>query len=217
MRFLAPVLALALLAPAGLQARPPSKKDVDQTLLGLSSQDLSPVRDAEDRHHDHEQQIEAVEAELAIARLELDAAKSWHDAAKTVEKALEDSQKAAQAKADTEAIEDLAARLARAKQTTEWREARWQAEREHVSLQQARLSLAKAEENRSKEEIELARLTVYNDAIGTDADVEVEIGKSQAKVGRLGAQVGRDRKKAEEAERSYDDAIAKAANLDPSL
>ena len=80
-----------------------------------------------------------------------------------------------------------------------------------------RLALAKAEINRAQARVELARLEAYNDSLGGDPDVEVEIGKAQAKIGRLGTQVGKDRKKAEKTERAYDDAVAEAGRLDPSM
>lgn len=209
------LLALALALPA--HAKAPSKKDIDQTLLGLRAADLAPVKDAEDALHDFQVHEETVEGELAIAKLDVTAAKAWVDASKAVSDALDASRKAAEAASRTDELEDLAARQARAQQTTDWREARWEAARAAVSLQQARLSLAKSEISRAESEVELARLEVYNQAIGGSADVEVEIGKTQAKVGRQGAQVGKDRKKAESAEREYDEAVAKAGQLDPSM
>jgi hypothetical protein len=210
--------ALLLLAvPTTTLAKLPSKKDVDSTLLGVSSAKLGPVRDAEDTLHDMEQHQTAVESELAIAKLDVEAAKAWVDASKAVSAALEASEKAAQGASRTDELEDLAARKARAKQTTEWREARWNAARQAVTMQQARLTLAKSEIARAQLQVELARLQVYDEAIGGSADVAIEMGKVQTKVGRAGTQVGKDLRKAEQAEREYDDAVSLAGQLDPSM
>jgi len=209
------LLTVALASPAWAKA--PTKKEIDQTLLGLSTADLAPIKDAEDALHAMEIHQETVQGELAIAKLDVTAAKAWVDASKAVTGALDASRKAAEAASRTDELEDLAARQARAQQTTDWREARWEAARAAVSLQQARLALAKSEIDRASSEVELARLGVYNAAVGGSADVEVEIGKTQSKVGRQGTQVGKDRKKAEKAERAYDEAVAKAGQLDPSM
>ena len=217
MRHFLVLLTLALLVPVSAFAKPPTKKEIDQTLLGLSSKDLRPISEAEDTLHGLEQHRAVVESELANAKLDQTASKAWVDASKAVGVALEASEKAAEAAARTDELEELAARRVRGKQTLDWREARWQAARESVALQQARLALAKAEINRAQARVELARLEVYNDSLGGDADVEVEIGKAQAKIGRLGTQVGKDRKKAEKTERAYDDAVAEAGRLDPSM
>jgi len=208
---------VGLLLPTLGMAKAPTKREVDQTLLGLSTSNLAPVAEAEEQLHQMEQHKTTVEYELAIAKLDLTAAKAWVDASKAVSDALDASEKAAQAASRTDELEDFAGRKARGKQTTEWREARWAASRSAVALQQARLSLAKSEIIRAGAQIELARLEVYNEAIGTSADVEVELGKTQTKIGRMGTQVGRDRKKAEEAERDYDNAIMLVGQLDPSL
>ncbi len=215
--FLILLVTLALLAPVSAVAKPPTRKEIDQTLLGLSSKDLTPISEAEDTLHGFEQHRKVVESELANAKLDQTASKAWVDASKAVGVALEASEKAAEAAARTEELEELAARRARSKQTLDWREARWQAARESVALQQARLALTKSEINRAQARIDLARLEVYNASIGGDADVEVEIGKAQTKIGRLGTQVGKDRKQAEKTERTYDDAVAEAARLDPSM
>lgn len=216
MTALAALLILAL-APGSALAKAPTKKEVDQTLLGLSQGQIASVTDADNHLHAMEIQRENVERELAIAKLELQAAKSWVDASKAVGSALDASSKAAEAAARTDELEDYAARMARARRTTEWREARWQSTRAAVSLQQAKITLTKSEVHQASAQVDLARLDVYDNAIGGSTDVEVEIGKAQIKIGRIRTQVGKDRRKAEEAERAYDDSVARAAQLDPSI
>ena len=215
--FLALLVTLALLLPVSAGAKPPTKKEIDQTLLGLSPKDLTPISKAEDTLRGFEQHRTVVESEIANAKLDQTASKAWVDASKAVGLALEASEKAAEAAARTDELEELAARRARSRQTLDWREARWKAARESVALQQARLALSKSEINWAQARVDLARLEVYNASIGGDVDVEAEIGKAQTKIDRLGTQVVKDRNKAEKTERAYDDAVAEAGRLDPSM
>ena len=211
------IFLILVLLPSLALAKAPTKKEIDRTLLGLSKGKLAEVTDSEDHLHEMKIDQENREKDLAIAKLNLQAAKAWVDASQAVSVALELSTKAAEADSQTEETEDYAARVVRARRTSEWRDARWQAARSAVALQQTRITLARSEVSHAAIQVDLARLGIYDKTIGGDADVEVEMGKAQVKLGRVATQMGKDRRKAEEAQRAYDDLVARAAELDPSI
>ena len=217
----AAVSATLLLIGAPIaHAKPPTKKQIDSALLTVSQQDMAPVKEAEDAHHAGGQHEDQVSTELANARLDQAAAKAWVDASKAVSKALEASQKAADAANRTAELEDLAGRIARATKTGEWRDARHEASKKAVALQQLRLSWAKADNQRLDLALELVRLQVYTRAVSADVEASVEgsaeAGRTQTKLAKQERLTNKERGKVEDAERALKDATLRAEALDPT-
>ena len=211
---------LLLIGAPALHAKPPTKKQIDSALLTVSQEDMAPVKEAEDARHAGGQHEDQVSTELANARLDQAAAKAWVDASKAVSKALEASQKAADAANRTAELEDLAGRIARATKTGEWRDARHEASKKAVALQQLRLSWAKADNQRLALALELVRLQVYARAVAADVEAAVEgnaeAGRTQTKLAKQERLTNKERGKVEDAERALKDATLRAEALDPT-
>lgn len=211
---------LLLLLTGTAFGKPPTKKQIDQTLLTVDTADMAPVKEAEDALHAGGQHEAQVATELANARLDQAAAKAWVDASAAVGKALESSRKAADAANRAAELEDLAGRIARAGKTSEWRSARLDAAKKGVALQQARLAWAKAENARLKLALDLVRLQTYVKAIKNDVEAanegNAEAGRVQTKEAKQARIANKERGKAEKAERALSDATLRAEALDPS-
>ena len=210
------LLALALLAPAPAAARPPKDKDVDARLSSLNDADRAPLVAAQTRQRELQEESLRVVAAVELARLDQLASKAWLDASSKVLEAIDGSEAAAKAGDRIDELSDLAGRRVRAQRTVEWRTAEFEASKLKSTLEAARLVSVKAELSKADAELVMVRLQVYNAAIGSSAEVEVEIGKAQTKVGRLGTQAARERSKLEAADKSWLNAQAHADALKPA-
>ncbi len=220
-RAVAALSGLLLLAASGAAfGNPPTRKEIDQALLAVSQDALQPVRDAEAALEAGQRQEELIGQELAVARLDQAAAKAWVDASDGVSKALDASRKGADAANRTSELEDIGARQARAGKTQEWRDARHEAAKQGLDLQQARLAWAKAEVARLEIALELARLDVYAAAI--EANIEqanearAEGGRAQVRLAKQARIVNKELGKVQTAERDLKDATRRAEALDPN-
>lgn len=210
------LLFCLLLVPSLALAKPPAKRDVDQTIIRMPVEELSALRDAEARVREDQDAIARYTEEEKWAQLDFKAARHWVDAGKLIIKALTADADAAKAWARTEDQAELAAQLSRAESNQAWREARADEAKEFTSFQGARLAWAKAALKHDEADVEHQRMAAYDKKIGGSADSQVEIGKLQQQVGRDAAAEGKARQKMEKAEHAWQSAADKATHLDPS-
>jgi hypothetical protein len=217
MRLLLYVAAVAVLwAPCTASARGPSKKDIDEALLRLSVGQLADLREVETSRRDGELQLERIKLDLEVAWADNKAAKAWVDANQAILRAIEAQRKAADAGNRVEELANLAGQTVRSEASLAWRRARTTAAKQQVTSQQERVSWAKAEIDRRTQATELERWRAYDVAVGGDPEVQQEIGRIQTKLGRLAEVEGKARLKMERAEAKWQEAVVKAASLDPS-
>ncbi len=209
------LVALALLAPSLSMAKAPSKKEVDEVLLRLSVEQLTELRAAEDGARAGKTMLEQIEAELSVAMLDLRASKAWVDAGQAILKAIEADERAAGEGHRVDELARLASQRVRSEASLAWREARQGAAKAEVAYHQSRVVWGRAELARLEQAVELERLEAYDVGIGGDPDTQQEIGRAQTKLGRLAGTESKERGKMERAEADWQEAVARAAALDP--
>ena len=214
------LIGLLLLLASAVDAKPPTRKQIDAELLKLGQEAMAPIKAAEDALHAANRLVEQIGTELSNARLDQAAAKAWVDASTAVGRALEADDKAANAALRHAEHEELASRIVRANSTGEWRDARFAAAKLAVSLQLARQSWGKADVGRLELELEQIRLETYTGLIAADIEASnearAEAGRVQVKAAKQAMAANKERSKMEDAEREHNDATARAAALDPS-
>ena len=210
------LLFCLLLIPSLALAKPPAKKDVDQTIIRMPVEELTALRDAEARVREDQDALARYGDEAKWAQLDAKAARHWVDAGKLIIKALEADAEAAKAWARIEDQADLAAQTSRAQSNHAWREARAVEAREFDAFQSARLSWAKAALKHDEADVDHQRMVAYDKKVGGSADAQVEIGKLQQQLGRDAEAAGKARQRMEKAEHAWQTAASKAKHLDPS-
>ena len=209
------LILVLLLVPALAIARPPTKREIDQELIRMSSDQLSAVRAAEGELREATRQLEAAEQEASRAVLDLKAARSWVDAGNAIVKAFEAETTAADAWARVDQRAELASKSTVAAGNLTWREANLEAAKQLQAFQQARTSWAKAVVDAAKVQVEVERLITYNEKIGGSPDAQLALGKEQKALGRARSNEGKARKKMDNAEADWQSAVGKAEHLDP--
>jgi hypothetical protein len=209
-------LFLILLVPAVASAKPPAKKDVDQTVLRMPVEELQALRDAEGKVREGQDALARYTLEEQWAQLDWKAAKEWLDAGKGIIKALEADAASAQAWARIDEQVDLAAQVKRAQANLAWREARFEEAKAFNDFQDARLQWAKAALKHAESEVEHQRMVAYDKKVGGSADAQVEIGKLQQQLGKDATAEGKARQKMEKAEHAWQSAASQSSHLDPN-
>ncbi len=211
-----PLILCLMLLPAVALAKPPAKKDVDQTIIRMPVEELSALREAEARVREDTDALARYTSESKWAQLDWKAAKAWVDAGKTIIKALQADAESATAWARVDEQADLAAKIRRAEANLAWREARLEEAKTFNDFQDARLVWAKAALSHDQASVEHERMAAYNAKVGGSADAQVEIGKLQQKLGKEAQTEGKARQKMEKAEHAWQTAAAKAGHLNPT-
>jgi hypothetical protein len=210
------LMLVLFLVPAVALAKPPAKKDVDQTIIRMPVTDLEELREAEARVREDQDALVRYSAEQKWAQLDAKAATKWVDAGRSIVKALTADAEAAKAWARIEDQAELAAQLKRAEANSTWREARLEAAKEFNEFQGARAGWAKAALKHHETDVELQRMRAYDRKVGGSADAQVEIGKIQQQLGKDASSEGKARQKMEKAEHAWKGAAGQADHLDPN-
>ncbi len=210
------LLTCLLLIPSLALAKPPAKKDVDQTIIRMPVEELKDLRDAEAHVREDQDALALYGDEQKWAQLGGKAARHWVDAGKLIIKALNADDAAAKAWARVDDQAELAAQITRAEANLAWREARLIEAKAFNDFQAARLGWAKAALKHHEAEVEHQRMVAYDKKVGGSADAQVEIGKLQQQLGKEATSEGKARQKMEKAEHNWKGAAGKASHLDPS-
>jgi len=213
-------MAALLLAAApnpALAAKGPSSAEVDDGVAALTSGQRSLMSAAADTHTVALTDQSAATFDLEVARLEEKEARAWEASVTARITALRAASAVASKQDDGAAVEALAVEAVQADQAHAWTQARVAAARKRVQYETARVAWAKVNVDHAVLGVEVARLQTFKAHVEDSPRVDLEIGKTQTRLGKTGAQEARERLKRDTQHADWREAWTLAEGLTPAV
>lgn len=206
--------AAALVAPTHVDAKAPTKSEVDSAVMALSDERKNGINESTDLLRGAEAQLVDDKTALAAARLHQEAERLRLSESESELKAIDAETQAAELSAATSELEALAVQRARALATIEWRKSRLDSNKLLIQYRNAQINLAKAWVSQRDAELEREKLEALANA-SQDPDTHTAAGKAFQAAARKRKGTLRADKNAKKIERKWDRAVRVADKQQP--